>query len=306
MPSVAPSGDSNKLQWDGSPQSKYEWYRRLPETLDAVSSAHRTLWQSGYVLDSRGRVHVYNDAHALHLMQGNVTIQPFNQPNLFGEFKLIKTPKPIAGDPDERYCVAPESLAAKDRDLFTAIIRTIDNQKRREDYEGKTRGSGLALIKLLSTEIENASVEIGQWAARLLAEHISAGLPAATAVAFDHFRKKYEDINSQLPPTRRNGETVIADTYTSAVRMLGDHIGTRLDLQLMVLKQAKIAKGELMTLTDTVTCISELLSDWELRHGTGQALKAGPKKPFVPFVWTEGKHEICNICNGRHGGGGDT
>lgn len=303
--SLTPGADSINSTWDGSPQTKYEWFRSLEHALVAKDVTFCTLWQSGYIVD-RTRVLVFNDVHAKHLAIGNVHKRPFEEPTQLYDFHVVDATQDVSTvtiDP-ARYTVAPEMLDAKDRSLYAAITDSITNIKRRDDYRKKSNGSGLKLIKILVEEINAASVEISQWAARRLAEVVATGLTSPTTVAFDHFRKSYEEANAQMPSTRRNNESVVADTYVSVKRQLGESLGTRLDMELTL---ARIAKGKtnLLTLDETVQCILSVLSDAELRQ-SGHALKSGKApKDFksTPFVWTEGRHEICNICQGKHGGG---
>lgn len=302
--SLTPGAESVSI-WDGSPQTKYEWFQSLEHALVAKEVTFSTLWQSGYVVD-RTRVLVSSDEHAKHLTIANIQRRPFNDPTQLYAVNLVDDTKDVNAVTIDtaRYTVAPEMLDAKDRSLFAAITDTINNIKRRDDYRKKSNGSGVKLIKILIDEINAASVEISQWAARRLAEVVAAGLTSPTTVAFDLFRKSYEEANAQLPPTRRNHESVIADTYVSVTRQLGESLGTRLDMELTL---ARIAKGKpnMLSLDETVQSILSVLSDAELRQ-TGHALKFGkPSKDSkpVPFVWTEGRHETCSICQGKHGGG---
>lgn len=109
--------------------------------------------------------------------------------------------------PDEvynRYIMAPEAIKAEESQLFTAVISTINNRKRRDDYETFSLGCGINLIEILSRESCSASAEPGTWAARQLADLIAAGMEAPTTVAFDTFRETCENFNFQLPHTRLN------------------------------------------------------------------------------------------------------
>lgn len=138
--------------------------------LDSEDSAFRTLWEYGYVLE-RGKVHVASTEYGYHLSISNVRKQPFRSPCTVGGFQLAAA-KAVPKDYDlsERYVVSNESLHAKDRELFMAIANTITNRTRRDLYEQITSGSGLGLIRKLSEEISNSSVELGQWAAKRQAE----------------------------------------------------------------------------------------------------------------------------------------
>lgn len=102
-----------------------------------------------------------------------------------------------------RYTVAPEMLDAKDRSLFAAITDKINNTKRRDYYEKKSNGSSLKLINILAEEINAASVEISQWAARRLAEVVAAGLTSPTTVGFDlNFEKTTKKRTHSYYPRR--------------------------------------------------------------------------------------------------------
>ncbi|KAL3907918.1 MAG: hypothetical protein SGPRY_009997 [Prymnesium sp.] len=173
----------------------------------------------GYALE-RGKVYTPSTDHSFHLLEINVKRGTFKHPNPAGSYATVSASLAVAPvEVGDRYIVAPEAIKAKDRQLFTAVISTINNRKR-DDYDTASLGSGINLIEiLLSQESRSASAELGTWAARQLADLIAAGMEAPTTVAFDTFRETYENFNFQLPNARCNPPSVVAEAYAAATTM---------------------------------------------------------------------------------------
>lgn len=63
-------------------------------------------------------------------------------------------------------------------------------------------------------------------------------------------------------------------------------------------------KGATGKLEESIACILEVLSKAELdQHGSALKGRDPSRIKTSPLVWTEGKHQPCNICNGKHGEG---
>lgn len=177
---------------------------------------------------------VSSEEHAFHLAISNVTKQTIRTTRLIDQFDLIQN---IAVPDDfeldkNRYIISTEALRAKDRELLTTITQTISTRMRREDYEQSAGGSGLRLLQILHAEVSTSSAELGQYVARQMAALVDAGIESPTIVGFETYREKYQSLNEQLPPTRKQSDSVIADVYAAAARALGDHIATRVDLRM--------------------------------------------------------------------------
>lgn len=119
----------------------------------------------------RGKVLVISLSHAFHLQSNNVAFQSFSQPNKCGTFTRIdpKIKEDLDTVDDKRYAAAPEVVVQKDRELCSAILKTITNPRRRTDYETASPGSGTTLLQLIAMELAASSAELGVYNARKMA-----------------------------------------------------------------------------------------------------------------------------------------
>lgn len=261
--------------WDGSPLTRYAWQKDLPRRLTRINPSFRSLCEFGYVIE-RGKVVCSTPNHRDHLFANNVARCTFQKPcDLLGFVRKDDT-LVVAAVPDEsasRYSIAPEVLLATDTRLFEEIADTITNPKRRDDYFQLSMGSGVALLRILTTELSQQSPEIGAWAASEIASLQLAGITAPTVAAFDEYRDRYEDLNGQLDA--QAGEASLAAHYFAQVRRLGDMLSTKLKLRMTT----DAATGDL---GKTVAAITAVLNEEEASLGTGHALYGGRDPPQPP------------------------
>lgn len=155
--------------------------------------------------------------------------------------------------------MAPEAIKAKESQLFTAVISTINNRKRRDDYETSSLGCGISLIEILSRESCSASAEPGTWAARqrLVNSLISWLLGRKRKQPSRSTRSgRLVRISTSNCPTHdaATPPSVVAEAYAAAELELGEHISTRLDMKLEV----KGAVGRPAPTPTSAPCASRL------------------------------------------------
>lgn len=145
-------------------------------------------------------------------------------------------------------------------------------------------GSGISLLLQLSLEARNGSADLGTWAAKELAKHVSTALSEPSTVSFDRFLQTYELYNNQLPLVRRNADAVIAETYAAAVRDLGEHIATQLDLKM----DSHSTSGDL---DKTVNIAFSVLAKIELTQSARSLQLIKPANG--DRAWMPSKDELC-------------
>ena len=281
--------------WDSSALTKYWWIDSLHKYLPKTDSSYETIWEFGVVIE-KGTTYVCSTEHALHLYLSNVRAGTFRLPSPPGGFFLIDAtvdlsgyiappPPAVAGAPpviapnppilllpaflEKRYRVNPELIQQRRREMLNVILSTIKNDRRAENYRGRSQGCGVNLLTILMTEISQIAPTTAGALELQATDLLARGLSAATQDAFDEFQDAYEMMNNALRACGRHvSDSILANRYADSVRRLGDKMEMRIDSLLT----SKAADGDLVA---TLTCIYQVFEELEARGAAGRVFFAG-------------------------------
>ena len=157
----------------------------------------------------------------------------------------------------KRFTIGPERIKVADDNLLEEMLLTISCRSTATSLRAKAKGSARRFVIELITRCDQASVDFGGAYVAKLKEHESRGITDATVKSFNEFESTFRLLNDSIPANLRQPADCVDTRLIHHTRKLGQHVDTKLDVQLLKLHAADPP-------TSSTTSKPQALRGWRL------------------------------------------